>query len=302
MDNQLLQRLARQLNLTNFEQENELYILTQDEENSAISHAIESAKKHAAWKLAQFELPEGDILQRLSVIDWNEEINREEILQRANSSKNYDVWQKQQRINEREAEAAKLADLKNRWTANRFYTVMAWASENLFGKKLIVHDDNKGLIKAICFFLSEDPRFETELNFSFKKGLLIRGVSGLGKTHLVRCVEQNELKPISIISLLEITDIIKECGEYNPLIRPNGILYLDDVGTEQPIVNHYGTKITFFKNFIELFYLRQSEYNKLIISTNNSFEEMEDRYGFRVRSRIKDMFNIINVSGKDMRG
>jgi len=79
-------------------------------------------------------------------------------------------------------------------------------------------------------------------------------------------------------------------------------LYLDDVGTEEPIVNHYGTKINWFKNFIEMYYLKNKPFNKLIISTNNSFDEIESKYGFRVRSRIKDMFNIIDVQGKDMRG
>jgi hypothetical protein len=29
---------------------------------------------------------------------------------------------------------------------------------------------------------------------------------------------------------------------------------------------------------------------------------MEEKYGFRVRSRIKDMFNIVDVNGEDMRG
>jgi len=77
---------------------------------------------------------------------------------------------------------------------------------------------------------------------------------------------------------------------------------LDDVGTEEHTVNHYGTKISFFKNFIEKYYLQNKTYEKLVVSTNNSFNEMEEKYGFRVRSRIKDMFNIIDVTGKDMRG
>ena len=51
-----------------------------------------------------------------------------------------------------------------------------------------------------------------------------------------------------------------------------------------------------------MYYLKNKPFNKLIISTNNNFDEIESKYGFRVRSRIKDMFNIIDVRGKDMRG
>ena len=48
--------------------------------------------------------------------------------------------------------------------------------------------------------------------------------------------------------------------------------------------------------------MKDLPFNKLIISTNNSFDELESKYGFRVRSRLKDMFNIIDVDGKDLRG
>ena len=177
---------------------------------------------------------------------------------------------------------------------------MAWTSEKCYGKKLILHDDNTLLIRAICFFFSRDERFETELNYDLNKGFLIRGVSGLGKTYLLKCIENNDVRPIKIVSMIDISEQVKEEGTYD--LQYKNSLYLDDVGTEEPIVNHYGTKINWFKNFIEIYYLKNKPFNKLIISTNNSFDEIENKYGFRVRSRIKDMFNIIDVRGKDMRG
>ena len=178
---------------------------------------------------------------------------------------------------------------------------MAWTSKNVYGKTLIVNDDNKKIITALCFFISSDPRFETVLGYSFKKGLLIRGISGLGKTFLVRCVKDNEIKPITILSMIEIAESVKSEGEFDIRLSDK-INYLDDVGTEQHIINHFGTKINFFKNFIETYYLNNRPFDKLIISTNNNFQELEDKYGFRVRSRLKDMFNVIDVTGKDMRG
>lgn len=302
MEPHSLNQLAKRLNLTDLENEQEPYILTPEEEKAITDHEIVRAKSHHAWKMAQKGFSEMEILSTQAQVDWNKEIDREETLRVANSNKNYGIWQKEQREKERQEEGRRIQFLQEHYSAKRMFGLMRWTSENTFGKKLIVHEDNKPLIATLCFFLSRDDRFETQLGYSFKKGLLLRGISGLGKTHLVRCLEQNELNPIKVVSMVEISEDVKSDGEYNLAMNNCKILYLDDVGTEEATINHFGTKINWFKNFIEMYYLRNKIFNKLIISTNNNFSEIEEKYGFRVRSRIKDMFNIIDVSGKDMRG
>lgn len=306
MEKTRLIQLAKTLNLTRLDIGSEPYILTKKEEDAVIDHAIAEAKKHMAWRLADksagIALSEGEILTKIALVDWSERIDREEILFRANENKQYSLWQEEQRQIERVVKAEKQKELKEVWTAKRMFSMMSYVSQNEFGKKLIVNDDNKSLITALCFFFSGDDRFETELGYSFGKGLCIRGISGLGKTHLIRCISENELRPVDIVSMIGITDAIKNSGEYEPPISANRVLYLDDVGTEEPVVNFFGTKISFLKDFIEWYYLKNKQYNRLVISTNNSFQEVEDKYGFRVRSRFKDMFNFIDVKGKDMRG
>jgi len=299
--------LAERLNLTSLDEEKEPkepYILTKDEEDYAITNAILSAKRQLAWKMKGLGYVDSQILDKEKEIDWTAEVNIPELLNMANSNKNYEIWQKSQREKERQEEIKKAKELRELWTAKNMYSLMKWTSEKVYGKQLILHDNNKNLIKALCYFVSEDERLESELGLSFKKGLLIRGVSGLGKTHLVKCIEKNELNPIKIISMIEVADEIKMEGEYQINQGNCRIIYLDDVGTEEATINHYGTKINFFKNFIEMVYLRNVEkgFGKLIISTNNSFAEIEEKYGFRVRSRVKDMFNIIDIKGEDMRG
>jgi DNA replication protein DnaC len=298
--------LAKQLNLTDLDSEQEPYILTKEEEEGIIEHAIAEAKKHLVWKMSQLAALPEQIESRLSQIDWNAQIDRNELLKRSNMLKHHDQWQKEQRKKDKETEENRKKELRELWTANRMFKLMSWTSQNEFGKKLIVNDDTKKLITALCFFVSRDKRFETDfdsqLKYSLNKGLLIRGISGLGKTHLVKCLSKNELNPILVLSMIEISEEIKEHGEYNIPTSNSKILYLDDVGTEESVINHYGTKINFFKSFIEGIYLRNKTFNNLIISTNNSFSEIQEKYGFRVRSRIKDMFNIFDVSGQDMRG
>lgn len=299
--NQPLAQLAKRLNLT--DPEPEPYILTKEEEDVRMEYEITERKKHKAWKLAQMQFSEQEILKKLSEIEWDKEFNREEILQQANSSKQQKIWHEQQREKEKIEKEEAYKKLVDRCDAKYMFRLMNWTSENIFNRTLVVNTENKNFITTLCYFLSNDKRFETELGYSFKKGLLIRGISGLGKTHLVRCLEKNELNPVLVLSMIEITDEIKMQGEYHLNLGSNKVVYLDDVGTEEPVVNHYGTKITFFKNFIELVYLKNQNktFNKLMISTNNSFAEIEEKYGFRVRSRMAEMFNIIDVKGKDMR-
>lgn len=297
-----IQRLAKRLNLT--DPEPEPYILTTEEENALVENEIKSAKEHFSWRLSQANFSEMEILKRISEQNWDEKIDRKKIFQNANSAKHQNIWHQEQRVKEKEAEEKQKKELVERCDAKYMFRLMKWASLNNYGRQLVVNDWNKQLITALCYFLSGDERFERELGYSLNKGLLIRGVSGVGKTHLVQCLQENELNPILILSMLEITDEVQQNGEYEIRMGDKKIIYLDDVGTEQPVVMHYGTKISYFKTFIELVYLKNQNkiFNKLIISTNNSFSEFEEKYGFRVRSRIKDMFNVIDVKGQDLRG
>lgn len=299
--NQPLAMLADQLNLTNPEPEE--YILSKEEEEELVKNKIEQLKQNAIWKMAQLGFLDEQIFEKLKEVDWDKEFDREELFKIANSNKHQNQWHSSLREKEKKDADQKKKEIIEFWNAKNMFNQMKWASDNIFKRKLIVNDDNKHLITTLCFFISRDNRFETELGYSFNKGLLIRGVSGLGKTHLVRCLENNLLNPILVLSMIEISDEIKMNGEYEINIGDNKIIYLDDVGTEEPVVNHYGTKISFFKNYIETSYLRSQTkiFNRLMISTNNSFSEIEEKYGFRVRSRMKEMFNVIDVKGKDMR-
>lgn len=280
----------------------EPYILTEEDEARVLENELASAKKYYAWRMWRAGAMEGQILQKLAEVDWTDVLNVADVLERANSNKLYEQWQRDQRHREKLEAEEKAAELKRSWTAGRMYRLIKWTSEHIYGKVLIENDDTMALIRIICYFLSRDPRLETEAGFSLKKGLLLRGVSGLGKSHIVQCAAANELNPVLVVSMLEIEKEIKTDGEYEIPMQGQKILYLDDVGTEETPVNYFGTKINWFKDFIELYYAKHRPFPNLVISTNNDFRQLEEKYGFRVRSRVKDMFNIVDVKGNDLRG
>lgn len=308
--NESLQRLAKRLNLTGPDDEGEEYILTKEEEEKAIAHEIKLAQEHYAWRVKGILMTKDEIDLKISQINWLERLDQDLILKRANSAKHYERWIIEQRVKEKLNEEKRIKELQEAWTAENLYKLMAWTSQNEYGKRLLVKDPKTGndfskLITALCFFVSRDKRFETldpKHPYSLDKALIIRGISGLGKTHLVKCIAKNGLNPILILSMLDISEQIRLHGEVNISLDGYSIIYLDDVGTEEASAKHYGNVINFFKNFIEGTYLRRKSFNHIIMSTNNSFSELEQKYGFRVRSRLKDMANVIDVSGKDMRG
>ncbi len=295
--------LVKRWNLTLLDEVIENDILTEPERLESLTHAIDQAKHHYQYRHLQLGEKLQDIIAKISTMEWMKVIDAEVVLRNANSNKHHALWIEENRLKEKDEMQKKRDEIISSHTAKFIYNIMAHSSQHIFGKTLIVNESNKALITAICFFLSNDPRFETEVGLSFKKGLLIRGISGLGKTFLITCVKDNLLNPVVIHSMLDIAEKIKEEGAFNIRFKKDRIIYLDDVGTEESTINHFGTKINFFKNFLETFYMHHpQDFNRLIISTNSNFNEIEEKYGFRVRSRVKDMFNIIDIKGEDLRG
>lgn len=303
----LAANLKNKYNITD-DGDKEEYLLTSDEERRVIEHSITEARKHYAWRrITMFGQPEETVKLEIAQKDWLKEIDRDEVLKRANTEKNYQEWQKKNRKLEVEKYQSTFEELQKKCTARYMFNVMAWTSKYVYGRNLVQHDGNKQLITLLCYYLSNDKKFETFFDlkgkpYSLQKGLLIRGVCGLGKTYLMQCVANNELNPVQLISMLDVVDIIKRDGDFTPAPqRPREILDFDDVGSEEAIVTHYGTKINWFKNFIEQIYFRNKIFNKLIISTNDNFETLSTKYGYRVVSRMREMFNVIDVEGRDMR-
>lgn len=294
--------LAKTWSLTETEPEPEEYILTGEEELNILLHHLRKMKEHYIFKLREKGFSEMEILSKVAQINWDEELEskKKEFLTVANSNKQQKLWHEQLRKEAKEKEIAEAAELQKIWTAKEMFRLMKFTSKEKFKNDFKVYDHQKHLITAICFYLSRDERFETELGYSFRKGLLLRGPCGVGKTFLINCAADNGLNPISVNSMLEITDYLQRDGSFKIDMTGKKIIYIDDVGAEETAIKHYGTTIRWFKNFIESRYFN-SAYSNIIISTNLNNTMMEHDYGFRLRSRLLEMFNYIDVDGFDIR-
>ena len=292
---QIQQDQAQQTTPSNFDLPD---ILTDAEKRAVIENEVDRQKSHLVWRMLNKGLHKQDVEFRVSQIDFLAQLDQEKLLRDANQRKH---WKQEEAelAEKRKAEAEdRRKELMQHWDANRFYNTI---KQHFVAKngQFITGEHNDRFIKTVCFFFSNDPRFETELGCSYGKGLLIQGSAGLGKTETIRAVSKNPLFPVKIHSILDISDTVQQTGECN--LNTNRMLLIDDVGTEPEVINHYGTKIVWFKDFIETYYLHHTNYAGLIVTTNLSADEIEKRYGYRVRSRMREMFNLVSVTGTDLR-
>lgn len=165
---------------------------------------------------------------------------------------------------------------------------------------------NSEIFRLLCLYFTQDPRFEESGEFSLRKGLFLVGPVGCGKTSLMKLCWSNPAQSYSVISCNKVSYNFAEEG-YDSLRkywghrfprqddvfrhRQLGICF-DDLGTED-MVKNFGNTTNAMKEVIENRYSQLEDHRLTHITTNLSFDQIEDAYGPRVRSRIREMFNVI---------
>lgn len=280
-------------------QEQELHCsLTDEEVQSAIDYYLESEKKRFFNnRISQGEHPQ-DIEIKWDVFKQSLLKNTEAVLADALKRKIRAIAIENDRKKREDEEVEKWRELYRRCDANYFYNLIKRHFIQKHGEFKIVNTQQE-FIKALCLFFGNDARFESELGFSFKKGLLIAGDAGLGKTEIIKAISLNPLFPIQVYPMGRISDKVKEVGKFS--INPYGMIMLDDVGTEQNPIKHYGTDIFWFKEFIEDYYSQSQPFTRLIITTNLDGDGIEQLYGNRIRDRLREMMNPIFLEGESLR-
>ena len=174
---------------------------------------------------------------------------------------------------------------------------------DVYGKKFRLYEEDKSTIYLLlCWFL-QDEIAAPELNLDLQKGILLTGPIGCGKTALMNLMryattEQNKfiIKSCRDISFEFIEDGFSVIHKYS-----KGALYqyepkvfcFDDLGTESSL-KYYGNECNVMA---EVLLTRYDLFvsNNLIthVTTNLSASEIEQYYGNRLRSRMREMFNLI---------
>ena len=166
----------------------------------------------------------------------------------------------------------------------------------------IVETDYPIVYKLIAYFLKDQP-ICNQLNIDLEKGILLTGPIGCGKTtlmnlmkHLAQSDNKFSVKPCRDISFEFIQDGYQIIHKYSnsKLYQSEPRTYcFDDLGTENNL-KYYGNECNVMAEILLSRYdLYISKKLQTHITTNLSANEIEKQYGNRVRSRLRELCNLI---------
>lgn len=166
----------------------------------------------------------------------------------------------------------------------------------IFGDSFKIFEEDHEIIMKLCHYFIKDVENCERHNIDPCKGLLLSGPVGCGKTTLMRLLKHIVplQKPYSVIPSRNIVFGFNHIGYKIIEDYGNGQFFcFDDLGVE-PMGRHYGKDCNVMGEILisrhELFLNHKI---KTHATTNLRAEELEDRYGIRVRSRMRQLFNLV---------
>ncbi len=180
-----------------------------------------------------------------------------------------------------------------------------------FAKEYII---DKGICEILAMYFTDDARFEAA-GYSLDKGVLLMGNVGVGKTELMKFFQKNKKQCFKVVPCNEVADdystykndiaevystpISKAMNDADVFFQRQIGFCFDDLGTEE-IKNDFGNKKNVMADILMSVY-NKKDFTKFFITTNLSSEEIEAKYGTRIKSRLREMFNVFKIDGEDKR-
>eukprot|EP01089_Gocevia_fonbrunei_P021289 TRINITY_DN8207_c0_g1_i1.p2 TRINITY_DN8207_c0_g1~~TRINITY_DN8207_c0_g1_i1.p2 ORF type:complete len:218 (-),score=23.59 TRINITY_DN8207_c0_g1_i1:961-1614(-) len=166
----------------------------------------------------------------------------------------------------------------------------------MFGKKFRIFEEDHEILYKLCNYFIKDELNCKKLGLDLGKGILLSGPVGCGKTCLMRLLRHlaPQERPYEVIPARNITFAFNNIGF--KIVEDFGdskFYCFDDLGVE-PTGKFFGKDCNVMGEVLLSRFELLIKYNiRTHATTNLNAQELEERYGSRVRSRMRQLFNLI---------
>ena len=194
--------------------------------------------------------------------------------------------------------------IESRYDYNKIIPWFRRKASKFIGKEYIISESEKGILFALVAWMLKDDLVAKEMNFDLNKGILLSGPIGCGKTTLFKILRHCNL-PAAKYGIVSTRHIVSEFmqsgyeilekysnGNLSHDIRTPKAYCFDDLGTETTS-KYFGNDCNVMAEILLTRYDLFKEKGIIThLTTNLSATEIESQYGNRLRSRMREMFNL----------
>ena len=192
-------------------------------------------------------------------------------------------------------------------TSYNYREVVTWfhdAARRHVKKDFFIPEEERGIIFGLLAWFLQDELVTNEMNIDLNKGILLSGPIGCGKTTLLKLMQKfpSQRRSFRMFSTRQIVSEFMQSGYetiekysrgnlYNETRQPQAICF-DDLGAESAS-KYFGNDCNVMAEILLTRYDLFKEKGLIThITTNLTATEIETIYGNRLRSRMREMFNL----------
>jgi hypothetical protein len=202
-----------------------------------------------------------------------------------------------------------LRDIESRFYYPDIWKFLHFKGIEMYGKHFRLYEEDLAVILQLISAVLKDEKVAEGFSLDLEKGILLVGPVGCGKTSLMNLLRyllpldfRHRLHSCREISFEYSRDGHTAIHRYTKgsfsAKKFDPIIYcFDDLGLENE-THHYGHTCSVM---VEILLSRYDYYHSFgmqtHLTTNLNSSEIEKQYGLRVRSRLREMFNLVAFPG-----